>query len=134
MNAKYTTAEYVAAEVMHTMKVLTITLLAYAVTVIQPVESGQLPMGKCIVHLIRIFIYCYKHLVNSALFLLFVFLIVNVDFAQPRYAIAENNNLTIEVRTNLEQFPLELGFKFTLTVRVKEDLRCTRKIFAMQTE
>ena len=63
MNAKYTTAEYVAAGVMHTMKVLTITLLAYAVTVIQPVESGQLPMGKCIVHLIRIFIYCYKHLV-----------------------------------------------------------------------
>ena len=103
------------------MKVLTITLLACAVTVIQHVEA----QSKCIVRLI--FIYCYKHLVNSALFSLFVFLIVTVEFAQPRYAIAENNNLTIEVQTNLEQFPLDLGFEFDVTVRVKEDLWCTRK-------
>ena len=53
MNAKYTTAEYVAAGAMHTMKVLPITLLACAVTVIQPVEA----QCKCKVRLIRIFIF-----------------------------------------------------------------------------
>ena len=73
-------------------------------------------------------------MVNSALFSIFVFLIVTVDFAQPRYAIAENNNLTIEVQTNLEQFPLDLGFEFDVTVRVKEDLLCTRKTFGMHTK
>ena len=66
---------------------------------------------------------------NSALFSIFVFVVVTVDFAQPRYAIAEGNNLTVEVRTNLEEFPLNLNFEFNVTVRVKEDLQCTRKTF-----
>ena len=120
-NAKYTTAEYVAAGVMHTMKVLTITLLACAVTVIQPVEA----QSKCIVRLIKTFDY------NSALFSIYVSVVVTVDFAQPRYAIAENNTLTVEVRTNLEEFPLNFEFEFSVIVRVKEDLQCTRKAFNM---
>ena len=122
MNANYTTAEYVAAGAMHTMKVLTITLLACAVTVIQPVEA----QGKCDKN-IHIF-------TNSWLIVHFFdlcFFIVTVDFAQPRYAIAENNNLTVEVRTNLEQFSPDIEFEFNVTVRVKEDLRCTRKKFGM---
>ena len=128
MNAKYTTAEYVAAGVMHTMRVLPITLLACAVTVIQPVEA----QCKCIVRLIRIFIFLQTFCYISALFSIFVFVVVTVDFAQPRYAIAENNSLTIEVQTNLGDIPpLGFDFEFSVTVRVKEDLWCTGKTFDM---
>ena len=107
------------------MKVLTITLLACAVTVIQPIEA----QCKCIVRLIRIFILLQAFGYNSALFSISVSVVVTVDFAQRRYAIAEGNNLTVEVRTNLEEFPLNLEVEFNVTVRVKEDLRCTRKTF-----
>ena len=109
------------------MKVLTITLLACAVTVIQPVEA----QCKFIVHLIRIFIFLKTIGYNSALFSIYVFVVVTIGFAQPRYAIAEGNTLTVEVRTNLEEFPLKFDFEFNVTVRVKEDLRCTRKTFDM---
>ena len=123
MNAKYTTAEYVAAGVMHTMRVLPITLVACAVTVIQPVEA----QCKCIVRLIRIFIFLQTFCYISALFSIFVFVVVTVDFA-----IAENNSLTIEVQTNLGDIPpLGFDFEFSVTVRMKEDLWCTRKTFDM---
>ena len=69
---------------------------------------------------------------NSALFSIFVFVVVTVDFAQPIYAIAENNSLTIEVQTNLgDVLPPGVDFEFSVTVRVKEDLLCTRKTFDM---
>ena len=110
------------------MKVLTITLLACAVTVIQPVEA----QCKCKMCLIRIFILLQTFGYISALFSIFVFVIVTVGFAQPRYAIAENNSLTIEVQTNLgDVLPPDFDFEFSVTVRVKEDLRCTRKTFNM---
>ena len=68
----------------------------------------------------------------SALFSIFVSVVVTVDFAQPRYAIAENNRLRIEVQTNLgDVLPPGFAFEFNVTVRVKEDLRCTRKTFGM---
>ena len=79
---------------------------------------------------IHIFLQTFGYI--SALFSIFVFVVVTVDFAQPRYAIAENNNLTIAVQTNLgEVLPPGFDFEFTVTVRVKEDLRCTRKTFDM---
>ena len=110
------------------MKVLTITLLACAVTVIQPVEA----QCKCIVRLIRLFIFLQTIGYISALFSIYVFVVVTVDFAQPRYAIAENNSLTIEVQTNLgDVLPPGFDFEFSVTVRMKEDLRCTRKTFGM---
>ena len=79
---------------------------------------------------IHIFLQAFCYI--SALFSIYVFVLVTVDFAQPRYAIAENNTLTVEVRTNLgEVLPADFDFEFNVTVRVKEDLRCTRKTFDM---
>ena len=68
----------------------------------------------------------------SALFSIFLFVVVMVNFAEPIYVIAENNSLTIEVQTNLgEVLPPGFDLEFNVTVRVKEDLQCTRKTFGM---